>query len=129
MPSPRYWREMPQRYRYEASKCSKCGKVLFPPRIICPACGSRNFTLTHIGNEGKVVTYSVIRVAPSQFVDQAPYTVAIVDLGEGVNILCQIADCEPDEVKIGMDVRLEFRKIQQEGMDGIICYGYKGVPK
>jgi len=129
MPSPRYWREMPQRYRFEAGKCKKCGKVMFPPRIVCPACGGRDFTPTHINDHGKVDTFTVIRVAPSGFGDQAPYAVAIVDLGEGVKILCQIADIEPEELKIGLPVRLEFRKIQQEGHDGIICYGYKGVPE
>lgn len=129
MPAPRYWREIPQRYRYEAKRCAKCGKVFFPPRLVCDACGSRDFKQALIGTSGKIVTYTIIRVAPSQFVDQAPYAVAIVDLGDGVNILCQVADCEPEELKIGMPVRLEFRKIQQEGLDGIICYGYKAVPQ
>jgi uncharacterized protein len=129
MSSPKYWREMPQRYRFEANKCTKCGKVMFPPRIVCPACGGRDFTATHIKDKGKIDTFTVIRVAPSGFGDQVPYAVAIVDLGDGVKILVQIADIEPNELKIGLPVRLEFRKIQQEGHDGIICYGYKGVPQ
>ncbi len=129
MSSPKYWREMPQRYRLEAIKCKKCGKVLFPPRLVCPACQSREFEQTRINNTGKIETYTVIRVAPSTFVDQAPYIVAIVNLEGGVKILCQVADCELNELKIGMPVNLEFRKIQQEGEDGIICYGYKCIPK
>jgi uncharacterized OB-fold protein len=120
---------MPQRYRFEANKCNKCGKVMFPPRVICPACGCRDFTSAHINDHGKIETFTVIRVAPSGFGDQVPYAVAIVDLGEGVKILCQITDIEPNELKIGLPVKLEFRKIQQEGHDGIICYGYKGVPQ
>lgn len=129
MPSPRYWREMPQRYRFEANKCSKCGKVVFPPRVVCPACGGRDFAPARINDHGKIETFTVIRVAPSGFGDQVPYAVAIVDLGEKVKILCQITDIEPDEPKIGLPVKLEFRKIQQEGHDGVICYGYKGVPQ
>jgi uncharacterized OB-fold protein len=39
-----------------------------------------------------------------------------------------VADCEPEELKIGMPVRLEFRKLSQEGESGIINYGYKAVP-
>jgi len=120
---------MPQRYRLEAAKCKNCGKVLFPPRLACPSCQSREFEQTHINDRGKVETFTVIRVAPSRFVDQAPYPVAIVDVGDRVRILCQVADCEPEELKIGMPVRLEFRKIQQEGEDGVICYGYKCVPE
>ena len=26
--SARYWREIPQRYRYEAARCTNCGKVM-----------------------------------------------------------------------------------------------------
>ena len=29
MISPRYHREIPQRYRLEAGKCKKCGKLVF----------------------------------------------------------------------------------------------------
>jgi len=129
MSSPRYWRSMPQRYRFEAAKCKKCGKVSFPPRLVCPACHHREFELTHINDQGKVETFTVIRVAPSGFTDQVPYPVAIVNLGDGVKILCQIADCEPEELKIGMPVRLEFRKLSSEGESGIIFYGYKAVPE
>ncbi len=128
MSGPRYWREMPQRYRLEAVKCKKCGKVLFPPRLICPACKSREFENTKIGEEGKVEAFTIIRVPPSQFTDQSPYSVAIVNVGDDVKILCQIADCEPEDMKIGLPVKIEFRKIQQEGHGGILNYGYKCVP-
>ncbi len=128
MSGPRYWREMPQRYRLEAVKCKKCGKVLFPPRLICPACKSREFENTQIGDKGKVEAFTIIRVPPSQFTDQSPYSVAIVNVGDDVKILCQIADCEPEDMRIGMPVKIEFRKIQQEGHGGILNYGYKCVP-
>ena len=129
MSSPKYWRAMPQRYRYEAAKCKNCGKVLFPPRLVCPECHSRQFEKVILNDKGTVETFTVIRVAPSGFTDQVPYPVAIVNLGDGVKILCQIADCEPEELKIGMKVRLEFRKLSQEGEAGIINYGYKCVPE
>ncbi len=128
MSGPRYWREMPQRYRLEAVKCKKCGKVLFPPRLVCPACKSREFENTQIGDKGKVEAFTIIRVPPSQFTDQSPYSVAIVNVGDDVKILCQVADCEPEDMEIGMPVKIEFRKIQQEGHGGILNYGYKCVP-
>ncbi len=42
--------------------------------------------------------------------------------------MAQIVDVLHDEIKTGMPVRLEFRKIYQEGEAGIICYGHKAVP-
>jgi len=124
----RYWREIPQRYRYEGVKCKKSGQIFFPPRLICPEHKSDDFEKINLETQGKIVTYTVVRVAPPQFRDLVPYAVAIVELNDGARITAMIADCEPEEVKIDMPVRIEFRKIHQEGEAGIICYGYKCVP-
>ena len=128
MSAPKFWREIPQRYRFEAAKCKKCGKISFPPRLICPECKTREFETVKLNDKGKIETFTVIRIAPTGFTNEAPYPVAIVDLGDNVKILCQVADCEPHDLKIGMPVRLEFRKVQQEGDAGVINYGYKCVP-
>ena len=128
MSEPRYWREIPQRYRLEAAKCAKCGKVHFPPRLVCASCGAREFKDYVLPTEGKITTYTVIRVPPAPFKDQAPYAVGIVELKDGTKITAQITDCEFDDLGIGKPVRMEFRKIQEEGGAGIIQYGYKFVP-
>ena len=127
MKSPRYTREIPQRFRLEAAKCESCGKIYFPPRLICQECKSRNFSVVRLRDEGKVVTYTIIHVAPDQFATQTPYIVAIVELNSGVNITCQIVDCASDEVQIGTKVKVTFRKIQEDGHAGVLCYGYKCV--
>ena len=126
--SARYWREIPQRYRYEAAKCKGCGVVWFPPRLVCAECGKRDFETVKIAGTGKVKTFTVIRVAPTEFTDEAPYAIGVVELDDGVVIQCQIVDCLPEELKTGMPVRIEFRKVKQEGHAGIINYGYKAVP-
>ena len=125
----RYWREIPQRYRLEANKCSKCGIKFFPPRLICPECKNRELEKTKIAETGKIITYTIIRVPPHQFVDQAPYAVGIVELDDGVKLTAQIVDCDFEDLKIGQKVRIEFRKIFDEGESGILCYGYKFVPE
>ena len=126
--SARYWREMPQRYRYEAAKCQKCGKVYFPPRLVCRECRSQEFEKTTLAKTGTVETFTVIRVPPSGFADEAPYAVGVVKLDDGVKLTAQIVDCDPGNISIGDRVRMEFRKIQEDGESGIICYGYKLVP-
>lgn len=130
MPTPsRYWREIPQRYRLEAQKCKKCGMVLFPPRLICPECKGREFEDTKLAEKGKIFTYTIIHVPPHQFVDQAPFAVGIVELDDGVKLTGQIVDCDFEDLKIGQRVKIEFRKIYDEGEAGILCYGYKFVPE
>ena len=127
MPSARYTREIPQRYRLEAGKCSSCGNVYYPPRRVCP-CGGREFETVELPNTGKVVTYTIIRVGPSDFVEEVPYGLGIVEVDGGVRLMAQIVDVPLEEIKTGMPVRLEFRKIYEEGEAGIICYGHKAAP-
>ncbi|MBI4722372.1 MAG: Zn-ribbon domain-containing OB-fold protein [Candidatus Stahlbacteria bacterium] len=127
MPSPRYAKEIPQRYRLEANKCSGCGEVFFPPRLICPKCKGEKFEPTRLSEKGKIDSFTTIRVAPKQFANETPYTVAVVALDGGVRITTQVVDCKPEDIAIGKPVRLVFRKIQEEGKGGILCYGYKAV--
>ena len=123
-----YWREMPRRYRLEAAKCKKCEHISFPARLICPECGNREFENINLKRTGKLLTYTVIHVAPSQFTDQVPYAVGILELDDGVRLMAQIADCPLNELKTGMTLKIEFRRITSEGQAGIIHYGYKCVP-
>lgn len=128
MPSPRYWREIPSRYRLEAVRCRGCGKVSFPARRICPKCRGEDFEQTALSRRGKVVTSTVIHVPPPEFLMEAPYAVALVETPEGARLMTQVVDCDPDTVLPGMEISLEFRLIRKEGHGGIRCYGYKGVP-
>ncbi len=122
-------REYPHRYRLEAGQCKQCGKIVFPGRLICPVCGNRTFDKVILPDTGKLLTFSVIRVAPTQFSDEAPYAIGIAELTNGVRLFAQISDCDVDSLKVGMEVRIEFRRIQTDGHHGVISYGYKFVPK
>ncbi len=126
MPSPRYHREMPQRYRLEAAKCSGCGRMYFPPRSVCN-CGAREFKSEKLSDQGTILTFTTIRVAPKDFENQVPYSVAVVESDNGVRVTTQVVDCQPDDLKIGKKVKFVFRKLSAEGHTGIICYGYKAV--
>ncbi|MEK6612777.1 MAG: Zn-ribbon domain-containing OB-fold protein [Gemmatimonadota bacterium] len=128
MPSPRYWREVPSRFRLEAARCHACDKVSFPARRICPACRGTEFEKIKLTREGRVVTSTVLYVAPNEFAMETPYAVAIVETPEGARLMAQLVDCEPADVKPGLSVALEFRLIRQEGHGGILCYGHKAVP-
>lgn len=125
MPSPRYTREIPQRYRLESAVCEGCGKIFFPPRQVCSGCGKETFRADRLPETGTVATFTVIHVAPDRFAEETPYAVGIVELDNGVRVTGQIVDCRPDEIDIGSKVRIVFRKIQEEGEWGLICYGYK----
>jgi hypothetical protein len=121
-------REFPSRYRLEAGHCEKCGAVVYPARTVCPSCRGRKFTTIQLKPEGRIVTFTVIHVPPAAFKNESPYALAVVELEDGVRVTCQVADVEPASVTTGMPVRLEFRRLQEDGEAGVIAYGHKAVP-
>jgi uncharacterized OB-fold protein len=121
-------REFPSRYRLEGARCEKCGTISFPARRVCPSCRGRKFTVVPLKPEGKVLTWTVIHVGPSSHKHEVPYALAVVELADGVRTTCQIADLDPAQVVAGMPVRLEFRRVQEDGEAGVIAYGHKAVP-
>ncbi len=128
MPSPRYTREIPSRYRLEAGRCKGCGKVTYPARRICPSCQKQEIEKINLTPKGKVVTATVIHVPPDDFLMEAPYAMAVVETPEGARLMTQVVDCEPSTVLPGLEVSLQFRLIRKEGKSGILCYGHKAVP-
>jgi len=124
----RHWRKNAERYRLEAGKCTKCGSIQFPHRIICPDCGAKEFETIRLSGKGELATFTVIRVAPTGFGDLAPYAVGIVKMDEGIQVMGQLADCNPEELKIGDRLITQFRRINEEGKTGMIIYGFKFVP-
>lgn len=127
--SSRNWREYPQRYRMEASRFKKSGKTYFPPRTVDPETGDTKQEMVRLPEIGKLLTYTVIRVAPSMWGDEGPYALGVAEMTDGTRVMAQITDCDVEKVKIGMEVRVEFRRIQSEGSAGVLSYGYKFVPK
>lgn len=128
MPSPRYWREIPVRYRLEGAQCKDCGKTVLPSRQICPSCRGDHMERKAMSRTAKVITSTVIHVGPAEFTMEVPYAMAVLETPEGARFMAQVVDCDPEEVLPGMEVALEFRKIRSEGHGGILCYGHKGVP-
>jgi len=127
--SSRAWREYPQRYRLEAAKFKKSGKTYYPPRKVDPETRDTACETVRLPETGKLLTYTIVRVGPSQWSDESPYGVGIAELTDGTRIMAQITDCDLAQLRIGMEMRLEFRRVQSEGHGGVLSYGHKMVPK
>ena len=92
------------------------GKFQHYPRPISLYTGKRNLVWREVSGRGKVYAYTVIRTLVQGFEDRIPYVVATIELAEGVRILGNILNCSPEEVKIGMPVKLCWEKISDEIM-------------
>lgn len=89
-------------------KCKKCGAIHLPPRPLCDKCFSKEFEWVEISRKGKLLTYTIIHVAPPQFEQMAPYAVGIIQLENGLRIPGMIRDIEHEEIEIGMELTVNF---------------------
>jgi uncharacterized OB-fold protein len=91
-----------------AGKCRKCGKIHLPPRPLCDECFSQEFDWVEVSGKGKLLTYTVIHIAPQQFQALAPYAVGIVELEKGLRIPGMIQGLRQEELRIGMELTMDF---------------------
>ncbi len=84
-----------------------------------------------IGKTGRIIAFTLIRVPPAGFSDQAPYPVVVVALDEGLKgkrITAQLVDWQPEHLAAGQKVVTIIRRVTQPDPDGIIPYGIKVKP-
>lgn len=125
----RTWRHIQQRYNLIGSKCTNCDGVYFPPRVICPKCRRKgNIENIQFKGKGKIHSFSIVETPTDDFKTIAPYVVAIIELEEGTKLTSQLVDCDSNEIEIGDPVEMVFRKIREDGTDGVISYGFKFKP-
>jgi uncharacterized OB-fold protein len=84
-------------------RCIACGDAHYYPRTICPFCGSAETVWETSNGLGEIYTLSTLRRGPN-----APFTLAYVTLNEGVTMITNITDCDPDTLAIGQRVKLCF---------------------
>jgi uncharacterized OB-fold protein len=92
-----------------AGKCLKCGKIHLPPRPLCDECYSQTFEWVEVSGRGKLLTYTVIHVAPPLFQALAPYAVGIVQLTNGLKIPGMISGVLQEQLKISMELTVDFK--------------------
>jgi len=129
MEIPRHWRLKQQRYGLVGEICPRCDAKIFPPRDVCPSCGSEARTAFAFNGKGEVFSYTTIYEAPAGYAETAPYTVALVKLEEGPLVTAQLTDLGDQPIEIGMPVEMVTRRLRQDGDErGMLIYGYKFRP-
>jgi uncharacterized protein len=91
------------------TQCPACGTRSFPARDFCPGCATHQAPLpVALATEGTVHTYTVVHQAPGN--RPTPYSLAYVDLDDGVRVLAQV-DSPLERLRIGMRVTLVLRNV------------------
>ena len=93
-----------------AAKCNECGTIFLPPKPMCTRCLSTNLKWIELEGVGKLLSYTIIYVAPVQFQSLAPYSVGIVELSSGLRLPGMIRGVDPEKIRVDMNLKIDFDK-------------------
>ena len=109
-----FWKAAQQK-KLKIQKCRACDKYTFYPRIACSHCFSDDVEWVEASGKATVYSYTVVtNNAPSAFIQDMPFVVAVVKLEEGVQMLSNIVECDLDQLTCDMPVEVVFKKLNDE---------------
>jgi uncharacterized OB-fold protein len=94
-------------------RCADCGTHRHPPRPLCAACGSTAVEWVSSAGRGEIWARTVIH-SPTlpAFASRTPYCAVVVRLDEGVFMVSNIVDREPDDVAVGKRVEVSITEVE-----------------
>ena len=108
----KFWAAARERETLLIQKCGACGALQFLPQALCRGCLGEDLEWIEASGRGKVYSYTVVHRAPTaSFGEDVPYVVALIELEEGVRMMSNIVDIDPEAVRVDMPVEVVFDKI------------------
>ncbi|WP_068178553.1 Zn-ribbon domain-containing OB-fold protein [Mycobacterium sp. UM_CSW] len=92
-------------------QCADCKTLRVPPRPMCGHCQSLNWGSVESTGRGVVYSFIMPKYPPLPFL-QYPYVVALIELDEGVRIVSNLCDIEPEAIEVGLPVEVFYEKFE-----------------
>ena len=108
---------------FKTTRCRSCGSLHFPPVADCPDCGSSEMVWSELKGNGELEAFTHIIARPTSFQNREPYTIAVVNLIDGIKILAWLKGADITEVEVGMKVHIKAGK----SPDGDPTYWFEPV--
>lgn len=110
----RFMSELRDNAKLHGTRCTKCERVLVPPRPVCGICAAPTGEWVEVGPHGSITGFTVVEVP---FIDPmtgtqrpVPYGFAFIRLaGADTNIYHFLEESQHDKLRVGMAVEAVFR--------------------
>lgn len=122
------WRGEAMVNGFSGGHCSACGTVQFPKSRVCvnPAC-----TAIDTQSDRRLAEESArVRSFTCDWLSYKPcppFLFGHVEFDNGARVLMEFADCEPDEVAVGVPLRMVFRIKETDPLRGFRRYFWKAT--
>ena len=87
----------------------------FYPRPASLETGKQNLEWRTASGKGVIYSFTITHVPAAGFEDKVPYAIGLVELDEGVRIVANLVNIDPERIAIGQRVRLCWEGLPGEG--------------
>ena len=101
--------------RLVAQRCADCGRLRHPPRPMCPHCHSLVVDVVTLSGRGTLYSFAILH-HPRHPAFEYPVIAALVDLDEGIRLVTNLVDVEPDRIRIDMPLEVAFAPTADAGV-------------
>ncbi len=107
-----------------ASKCSECGRVYLPPRMICERCFAKTEEWVELPETGTVETYTQahVTVGATGDLDDLPEPEIIAMIKHDGADTCLAAQVDAASATVGMRVKAVWNDAPEGPLDAIAFY-------
>ncbi len=89
--------------------CEDCSRAHLYPRNRCPHCGSARLQWQEASGRATLASWSTVHRAPSpDFAADVPYTIALVRLAEGPQMMARVVEAPEASLRLGLPLVLRF---------------------
>ncbi len=122
------WRGEEMVNRFAGGKCSACGTVQFPKSRVCvnPECTAVDTQQSHVllDEAAKVRSFTCDWLS---YKPCPPFLFGHVEFASGARVMMEFTDCEPDELAVGVPLRMVFRIKDADSQRGFKRYFWKAT--
>ncbi len=103
-----FW-DATREHRFLLQWCIDCDVAQYFPRSICLSCGGSDLAWREASGDGVVYTMTVENKPTNPAINGGVrYAIALIDLVEGPRLMANVFGCPPDDVHVGMPVRVAW---------------------
>ncbi len=123
------WRRRKMLLGLVGGKCRECGTAQFPKTQVCvnPACTARHsqddYEFADVPAKIKTFTGDLLAVSL-----EPPHKYGMIQFEGGGRFMADYTDCKQEDLKVGLPVRMVFRKRTEDKDRGFVNYFWKATP-
>ncbi|RJP42971.1 MAG: SDR family NAD(P)-dependent oxidoreductase [Desulfobacteraceae bacterium] len=123
------WRRRKMLLGLVGGKCRECGTAQFPKTQVCvnPACTAKHsqddYEFADVPAKVKTFTGDLLAVSL-----EPPHKYGMIQFEGGGRFMADFTDCKQEDLKVGLPVRMVFRKRNEDKERGFVNYFWKAAP-